>query len=377
VAPVRLRAIGWDHDRCMRPMRACTDAYRRVAPEVEITWDARSLTAFGDQPVEELAGGYDLLVVDHPFCGTAEKTGCLVPLDELLVPETLAALAADAIGPSHVSYAYGGRQWGLATDAACQVSAVRDDLLGDRPVPATWDDVLALARDLPGRTGLPLSPPHAISSFLTLCVNAGSPPAASPERLVEPAAGKAALEKLGELTRLGHPEVLAWEPPDALWRMTSSDELVYMPLVYGYSGYGVAGLVPRPCRFLDIPGGATGSTLGGAGLAVSSTSGEPEAAAAFTAWASGAEAQRTIVARNGGQPGSRSAWDDPELDRGAGGFYSGTRATIERAWIRPRDAWWPGFQLEGGEELRRCLAEGERAGATLLRLEDVYRRHRR
>ena len=75
--------------------------------------------------------------------------------------------------------------------------------------------------------------------------------------------------------------------------------------------------------------------LGGAGLAVSAASAHPAEAAAFAAWASGAEAQHDIVARTGGQPGHRSAWDDPELDALAGGFYSGTRASIERGLGAP------------------------------------------
>ena len=41
---------------------------------VAIRWQARSLEAFGDQPLEDVAGDYDLIVIDHPFCGRAERT---------------------------------------------------------------------------------------------------------------------------------------------------------------------------------------------------------------------------------------------------------------------------------------------------------------
>ena len=43
---------------------------------------SRSLEAFGDQPLEDVADQYDLIVIDHPFCGRAERTGCLTPLDD-------------------------------------------------------------------------------------------------------------------------------------------------------------------------------------------------------------------------------------------------------------------------------------------------------
>src|SRR5262249_3855770 len=139
-----LRAIGWDHPRCQLPMLACASAWRDRAG-VEIAWSWRSLEAFGDQPLEELAPGHDILVIDPPFSGTAAATGCLHPLDALLARDELDALARDAVGPTHASYCYAGRQWGLATDAACQVSAIRNDLL-ETSAPGTWDGVLALAR---------------------------------------------------------------------------------------------------------------------------------------------------------------------------------------------------------------------------------------
>src|SRR5438034_825675 len=118
---MRLRGLGWDHERCTAPMRACTEEWERLHPDLELVWENRSLTAFGDEPLEDVAHRYDLLVIDHPFCGTARATGTLIPLERILAPDVLASLAADAIGPSHDSYSYDGSQWGLATDAACQV----------------------------------------------------------------------------------------------------------------------------------------------------------------------------------------------------------------------------------------------------------------
>jgi multiple sugar transport system substrate-binding protein len=382
VERIRLRGLGWDHERCTAPLRACSAAWERLHPEVDLVWENRSLLAFGDEPLEEVADRYDLLVIDHPFCGTAEATGTLAPLDDLLAPDRLASLAADAVGPSHVSYSYHGRQWGLAIDAACQVAAVRDDLLDGDPAPATWDEVRELARLRPGRVAVPLSPAQAMCAFLTVCANAGSPAAEDPVRVVEPEVGLAAVELLAELYRLGPPAALEWQPPDVLGRLTDGDELVYVPLAFGFVTYARADRVPQPCRFLDVPSagaGPVGSILGGAGLAVSSTSAHPAESAAFAAYASGAEAQRTLVGPAGGQPGSRTAWNDPELDRAAGGFFSATSATIEQAWVRPRERWWPAVQLEGGRLLNRGLGAAEPPRTILESLDSLYhdciRRH--
>lgn len=379
---ISLRGLGWDHERCTHPLRACSEAWERLHPEVALVWRNRSLTAFGDEPLEEVAHRYDLIVIDHPFCGTAEATGALLPLDDLLAPDLLATLAADSIGASHASYAYHGHQWALATDAACQVSAVRDDLLDGASAPATWAEVRALARAQPGRVAIPLAPAQAMCAFLTLCANAGSPAAEIPARFVEFEVGLASLELLEELYRLGPSGATEWEQPDVLGILTAGDELVYVPLVFGFVTYARADRVPYPCRFLDLPSagaGPIGAILGGAGLAVSATSAYPDESAAFAAFASGAEAQRTLVGPAGGQPGSRTAWNTPELDRTADGFFSGTTATIEHAWVRPRERWWPTFQLEGGRLLSRGLATAEPSRSLLEALETLYhdciRRH--
>jgi multiple sugar transport system substrate-binding protein len=371
---ITLRGLGWNHERCTAPLRACTEAWARLEPGVELVWENRSLMAFGDEPLEEFAGEYDLLVIDHPFCGTAEATGALAPFDDLLAPEVLATLESDAVGPSHASYSYHGRQWALATDAACQVAAVRDDLLDE--VPATWEEVLELARSHPFRVAMPLAPAQAMCAFLTLCANLGSPAAEDRDRLVARAIAFEALELLAALYRRGPQEARQWQPPDVLDRLTSGDKLVYVPLTFGFVTYARADRVAKPCRFLDIPSagfGPVGSILGGAGLAVSSASAHRREAAAFAAFASGADAQRTLVGPAGGQPGSRTAWDDPELDRAAGGFFSGTSATIEQAWVRPREQWWPAFQLHGGRILQRGLAAGDPPRTIFESLDLLYR----
>src|SRR5260370_18996412 len=118
-----LRGITWDHPRGMAPMLATAAAYEQAHPGTRITWTARSLQAFGDQPLEELASRFDLLVIDHPFAGVAARAGCLLPLDEHLPAAFLEEQARQSVGPSHRSYQHAGHQWAVAIAAAAQVSA--------------------------------------------------------------------------------------------------------------------------------------------------------------------------------------------------------------------------------------------------------------
>ncbi|MCC6223104.1 MAG: extracellular solute-binding protein [Thermoleophilia bacterium] len=377
-----LRGIGWDHERCLSPLRAAATAWAQRRPDVSIEWDARPLEAFNDQPLGALAERYDLLVIDHPFVGAAAELGCLAPLERLLGPGELGALAADAIGESHDAYGYAGSQWALAVDGACQVAAARDDLLADLgcSAPAAWRDVHELARANPGRVAMPLDPTDAICSLLTICASSGVAAAAGPTLFLDPLTGERAVSTLTELVPHLHPASLEESPPALLERMGASDVVAYVPLVFGYVSYACAQPPGRKrLRFLEIPSagrGSSGSILGGAGLAVSAASAFAAEAAAFAAWACGPPAQVEVIAPAGGQPASRTAWVDPGLDAATGCFFSGTRRTIESAWVRPRDPWWPGFQRVAGELLAGALRSGATPRGIVAALERVYREHR-
>jgi len=51
---------------------------------VDVQWDIRTLKEFGDYPIEKLIGQYDLIVIDHPYTGSAAANKLLLPLDDHL-----------------------------------------------------------------------------------------------------------------------------------------------------------------------------------------------------------------------------------------------------------------------------------------------------
>ena len=64
-----LRGITWNHSRGFVSVVATAQRYCELHPDVEITWEKRSLQEFADAPIQGLAEAYDLLVIDHPLGG--------------------------------------------------------------------------------------------------------------------------------------------------------------------------------------------------------------------------------------------------------------------------------------------------------------------
>jgi multiple sugar transport system substrate-binding protein len=50
-----------------------------------------------------------------------------------------------------------------------------------------------------------------------------------------------------------------------------------------------------------------------------------------------------------------AAWTDPDVDRAAGGFFSGTLETLQAAYVRPRFDGFVRFFEAAGIEINRCL----------------------
>jgi multiple sugar transport system substrate-binding protein len=296
----------------------------------------------------------------------------VLPLDVPSRGPDLAALACHTVGRSHQSYAYAGRQWALAIDAATQVAALRPDLLAQPP--RTWDAVMELAGA--GRVLWPLKPVDALMSFFTLCANGGSPCATTAALQSDPAAGIAALERMRGIARRLPVRCFSMNPPETLDALSRDDGFVYCPLLYGYTNYARPGFRGHRIRFADIPEGADGtprgSTLGGTGIAVSASCRHPRIAMEYAFWIAGADCQRGLYFSAGGQPAHSAAWDDPAANERADGFFSRTRRTIELSWTRPRFAQYIDFQDKAGAVVNRFLQSQDPAGRALGELESLY-----
>jgi multiple sugar transport system substrate-binding protein len=368
-----LRGMTWSDPRGYEPVVAVAAAFAETRPDVAVVWDKRSLQDFEAFPVDALAATYDLMVIDHPHVGEVAAGGCLVPLDEALPAERIAAFAADSVGPSFESYRWQGHLWALPIDASAPVQAFRPDLL---PAPAAlWGEVVRHAEA--GRVVWPLRSPHALMGFFTLAANRGTPCTTTLGPLIAPGAGRVVLEAMRAAARHIDPACWRLDPIAALDLLAGEDRFSLVPLVYGYRNYAGPGYRRRVARFADMPclgeAGPRGSCLGGTGLAVSAGTRHREFACAFAAFCADAEVQRTVYAGNGGQAASACAWGDDAVNAAAGGFYRAVRRTVEGAWLRPRHPGYMGFQHAGSEIVADCLAGRRDVGAALEALDAAYR----
>ncbi|MDO6519863.1 extracellular solute-binding protein [Zobellia uliginosa] len=368
---VQLKGITWDHSRGFTSAVATAQRFHELNPDVEIIWEKRSLQAFADEPINELAKRYDLLIIDHPWAGFAARTGVIIPLNDHLPKAYLEDQRNNSVGKSHESYCFDGYQSALAIDAATPVAASREDLLPH--IPQTWDDLIDLAKE--GRVAIPGIPQDTLMSFYMVCCTLGEDVALSTEHFVSEEIGIKALEMLRELGRYIADECYDMNPIAVYEAMTLGDTYSYSPFAYGYTNYSRNGYARKRLKFHDmvaIDGQKLITTLGGTGLAISSSSKHQEKALKYAAYVASPETQTGVFFDNGGQPGHRSAWVNNETNTVCKDFFKDTLPALDRAFLRPRYHGHMYFQDNAGAPIRAYMKNGGDAKEVLDTLNKLY-----
>ncbi|QJT07575.1 extracellular solute-binding protein [Oceanidesulfovibrio marinus] len=373
---ITLKGMTWDHPRGYAPLEKASELYRERHPEVEISWTRRSLQAFADRPLSLMTKEYDLLIIDHPHVGEAERDQSLLPLNGQGYDDMLEEFSRRTVGPSYASYDYHGSVWALPVDAAAQVACWRPDLL-DAP-PRTWDEVVALAEK--GQVTMPLKPIDAMASFCTLSANIGHPVARDEGRLLDMDAGREVFEALLAVARHMEEQCFSNNPIEVLERMSRTTQFAYCPLLYGYNSYSREDVPNARIAFNDIPAlgdnGPCGSMIGGAGIAVSSSCERRDVALDFAFFIMSGEAQSGFYFDAQGQPGHLDAWESDRTNRLSLDFFRNTRKTMDTCWLRPRYDGFLGFMDKAGNLVNATLRGQGDVDETLKQLEELYQASR-
>ncbi len=345
-----LRGIAWNHTRGFVSVAATAQRFEELHPEVSIQWEKRSLQAFADSSLSGLASKFDLIVMDHPHTALAATEGLLLPYEDWVSGDFLAGQASNSVGGSHASYRFNNKQWTLATDAAAPVSIRRPDLIEKYglALPKTWEDVLELAQG--GYVTVPAFPIDVLMHSYMFVEAFGHSPFSCAGNIAPTDILSAALEEIRKLVSLCDPICLEQNPIHAAEWMSSVDDdprAAYCPFAYGYSNYSRPGYAKHPLKaggLVRFGPGRLRSTLGGAGIAVSSKTRHPQECMDYAAFTASPEVQRGLYFQAGGQPGHRSAWTDETVNAASMEFFKDTLQTLDEAILRPQSPGYMGFQ---------------------------------
>ncbi|KIO75291.1 ABC transporter substrate-binding protein [Pedobacter lusitanus] len=375
-----LNGITWEHSRGYTPLVASSQRFSELHPEVEIRWQKRSLQEFADFPLEQLASHYDLLIIDHPWVGRAAVTQSVLPLDEYLSVSYLEDQLKNSVGQSHLSYHYDDHQWALAIDAATPVASYRNDLLqkNNIGIPETWKELIAMAEKK--RVAVPGVSIDLLMNFYMFCLAHGNVPFQNQEQVIDHYTGQLALETMRELWSLTDKKMFEYNPIDVAELMTTTDNYYYCPFAYGYSNYSRKYYAENMLSYSDLIEfnhyGKLKSTIGGTGIAVSSSSASIDWAVHFTEWIVSPNIQSGIYAGNGGQPGHRAAWLNQEVNSYSHNYFADTLPALERGYMRPRYNGYLEFQDKAGDYIREYLKKGGTAQIVLNSIDHLYKKSR-
>lgn len=371
-----LKGISWDHSRGLLPMVATAQRFSELKPNVQITWEKRSLQQFADFSIQELAERFDLLVIDHPWAGFASKTKSIIPLDEYLPADYLKDQEVNSVGASYESYNFNNHQWALPIDAATPVASSRPDILAAKglSLPKSFEDLLALAdQGLVAFAGIPID---VLMNFYTLCCSLGEDPCQADDMVISSEIGVKALKMYRQLATKIDEANFNRNPIQVYEAMTQSDEIAYCPFAYGYSNYSRNGYARKPLHFHDMISldGKINlrSTLGGTGLAISSKCENLEIAVEYAKYVGSEACQSSLYFESGGQPGHLQAWKNEEVNRQSQNYYLNTLPALERAFLRPRYHGSMFFQDHAGDIVRDYLMQGGDENQVLEELNKLY-----
>jgi multiple sugar transport system substrate-binding protein len=258
------------------------------------------------------------------------------------------------------------------------VACYRPDLLCLIDLPRAWDDLLELARA--GKVLMPGIPVDTLMNFYMVCSTLGEDVCQGEDAVVSPQVGSRALGMLRDLALTLDPLFWDLNPVQVYEAMTLTDRYAYCPFAYGYSNYARLGYARSLLDFRDmieIDERRCRTTLGGAGLAISSQCVDRKLALEYAVFVADPVCQQTLYYDSGGQPGHRSAWTDERVNATCRDYFRNTLPALDRAFLRPRYPGYICFQGSAGVPIRRYLRDGGDERRVLADLDALYRQSRR
>lgn len=373
---INLKGIAWNHTRGFTSVVATAQRFEELNPDVRITWEKRSLQAFADASLNDLVNNYDLLIMDNPHVSIAAKDALLLPFDDYLSPEFIKELADNSVGKSHDSYNVFGKQWTLATDAATPIATWREDLVSKHniQIPKTWQELLELTKT--GKVAFASIPIDTLMHHYMMCIALGAQVFENKTEVAPRQIMIKAIKEYKELVDLAPSFCLEMNPIKIYEHMTQTDDIVYSPFNYGYSNYSkknYADQVLKAGGLVNYNGKRLKSTLGGAGIAVSSKTKHAKIAMKYAEFTASEKIQSGLYFEFGGQPGHRKSWLNKEVNNQCKNFFKDTLQTLDDATMRPQYYGYMHFQDEASPVIHEAVSGKIAVETAVDKMNTIYK----
>jgi multiple sugar transport system substrate-binding protein len=210
---------------------------------------------------------------------------------------------------------------------------------------------------------------------VTLLANKGLNPYPNATTFVTSDQGAEILEYIKKLAKLSPSDSKFWNPIQTLDAMSTQEEFIYCPALFGYSNYSQLEFRKNLISFGELPGsrnGSSGGILGGAGIGVSAKTKSPTEAVKVAEILSSAKVQAGLYVQYGGQPGHRSAWNDDRNNLLTNNFYRETLATLDNSYVRPRFSGFVNVQTLSSDVIWDYVNGSISAKETINSLNSIY-----
>ncbi|KJD34323.1 ABC transporter substrate-binding protein [Tamlana nanhaiensis] len=373
---INLKGIAWNHTRGFTSVVATAQRFEELNPDVRITWEKRSLQAFADAPLDELTNEYDLLIMDNPHVSIAARDGVLLPFDDYLKPDFIKELAENSVGKSYNSYHVNGKLWTLATDAATPVATWREDLIAKHhiDIPKTWEELLELTKT--GKVAFASIPIDTLMHHYMMCIALGANVFESEIEVAPRQIMIDAIKTYKQLIDIAPLFCLEMNPIKIYEHMTQTNEIAYSPFNYGYSNYSKKNYADHTLKaggLVTFNGKRLRSTLGGAGIAVSSKTKHAEIAMKYAEFTALEKTQSGLYFEFGGQPGHRKSWLNEDVNSQSKNFFKDTLQTLDEATMRPQYYGYMHFQDEASPVIHEAVSGKASIEAAVDKMNAIYR----
>lgn len=364
---IKLYGLTWRNPRGYDPLVETAKIWQESNTDVQVIWEQLPWIDFEHRLLASFEGKakpYDLVMLDHPWIGTLIQHNYLRSWNEMAGAAYVDEIRERVVAPSLETYELDGHLWALPIDAACHSGLIRRDLIDVDELPRDWSQMASWARD---RSGSSRSYPLVLSVnsvlgnclFLAMMETQGTPAYTDADHpTCDADAAAHVLEIILNLLKFTPPGSVDWGPWDIFEIMSSQDHVAYCPQIFGYANY-FDSTKPRrfkltPCPALD--GRRAKPILGGVGLAVTQQCQAPEQAWAYARFVMSEKSQRDIFPAHNGQPATRTAWNDLEINAKVDQFYTEMLPMMRQGFIRPRYAGFHKIELLNAQILQRLWA---------------------